>query len=225
MGKVIGGIVGAVGGLVGANKQAKAAKSATRAQSRAAANELALYRDIFETTTENQQPFIDAGHLGNQALLFELGLGAAPNVNGQPFGGFQESQDFKFGLQTGVDAIDASASARGNLFSGSTLTALNKFGQDYGSLRRSEYLSRLGALSGQGQQATQALANSANAFSQGAGSALSSIGNAQAAGAIAQGNAFAGGLNAVTQGIGQIVGGIGGTPVPTVSPFGPGGFY
>lgn len=225
MGGIIGGVVGAVGGLLGAKKQSDAAKSATRAQSRAAEGQLQLHRDIFEQTKENQEPFIQAGQRATAGLEFELGLGPRP----ENYLGFEKTGDYNFGLQQGIDAIDASAANRGNLFSGATLTDLNKFGQDYASLRRSEYLSRLGALSGQGMAGTQALANSANAFAQGAGSAMAGLGNAQAAGAIAQGNAFSSGLNAVTTGIGQIVGGIpglaGGGSVPTLSPYGPGGFY
>lgn len=137
---------------------------------------------------------------------------------GRTFGGFQETQDYTFGLNEGIRAVDASAAAAGSLNSGATLQALNEFGQNFASLRRAEYLNRLGGLSGAGQNATNALASSAQAFGVGAGNALASLGNARAAGAIGQGNAFASGLNTIGSLAGMFTGlGGGGGVNPAVA--------
>ena len=75
MGEIIGSIAGA---FIGAS----ASKKASRAQAGAAEDQLDLQRDIFETTAANQAPFIEGGTLALEALLFELGLGDAPEFGG-----------------------------------------------------------------------------------------------------------------------------------------------
>ncbi len=130
---------------------------------------------------------------------------------GTTFGGFQESPGFKFGMQQGINAVDASASASGSLFSGSTLQALNEFGQGFASLGRGTFLDRLAGLVGSGQNATNALASSGSAFAAGGSEALAGLGNAKSAGTIGFGNALTGGLNSLATTLGAFNFGGGGS--------------
>lgn len=78
----MGGIAGAIGTIGGAAIQASAAKKASGQQADAAKDTLDLQREIFETVEANQAPFIEGGTLALDALLFELGLGDAPEFGG-----------------------------------------------------------------------------------------------------------------------------------------------
>jgi len=309
----MGGIAGAIGTIAGAAIEANASKKAAKQQAAAAQASLDLQRDIFESTEANQAPFIEGGQLALDALLFELGLGDAPEFGGtsqftvgernfetrseadtflqsererfarvnapkpqieinekdggfrvlsaepfpatfdtsqfggvDPFGlsvvdnstagqtfqGFQESPGFKFAKQQGISAVDASAAAGGNLFSGSTLQALTEFGQGFASQERGAFLNRLSNLTGGGQTAVGQLGLSAASFGTGAASALAGLGNAQSAGTIGVANAFTGGLNSLATQAGAFDfggffggGATGGaaapvfSPIPTPSPF------
>lgn len=70
------------GTLLSAGIGAASAKSAGDKQAKAGRQALGFQQQVFETSTENQQPFVDAGHDAVAALLFELGLGPAPRVGG-----------------------------------------------------------------------------------------------------------------------------------------------
>lgn len=120
-------------------------------------------------------------------------------TGGTPYQGFQKSQDYLFGLNQGTSAVEASAAARGGLFSGAAMRDLNTFAQDYGSQRRGEYLNRLGGLADTGLSAAQMSGNASTNAAAGVSNALAARGNAQAAGAIGVGNAF-------NQGIGNALG-------------------
>lgn len=64
-------------GAAGANKAAKA-------QSKAADQQLALQREVYDDTTSRFAPIYDDGSLARQAYMYEMGLGAAPTIGGQP---------------------------------------------------------------------------------------------------------------------------------------------
>lgn len=120
-------------------------------------------------------------------------------TGGTPYQGFQKSQDYLFGLNEGISAVEAGAAARGGLFSGAAMKDLNTFGQDYASTRRNEYLNRLAGLADTGLSAAQMSGNASTNAAAGVSNALAARGNAQAAGAIGMGNA-------INQGIGNALG-------------------
>ncbi len=127
----------------------------------------------------------------NFATLQEAQAYANANrTGGQTYGGFQKSQDYLFGLNEGTNAVQASAAARGGLFSGAAMKDLNTFAQDYGSQRRDQFLNRLGGLADTGLSAAQMSGNASTNAAAGVSNALSNIGNAQAAGAVGVGNAW-----------------------------------
>ena len=158
----------------------------------------------------------------------------------KPFTGadLQNEPGFKFGLEQGVQARDRSASSRGGLYSGATLAALERYGNDYGSTKFGEAFNRdqiaknqnfnmLSGVAGTGQTATSQLGTLGATMAQNNGQNMIGAGNAQAAGSLAQGNIWG---NAVNQ-LGSYARGRtwGGGSVPynadTTIPMQPGGGY
>ena len=117
---------------------------------------------------------------------------------GTAYQGFQATPGFQFALDQGNNSINALAGARGGLNSGRTLQDLSTFNMGMANQEYGNFLNRLTGMSGQGFAAAGAQANAATNAAQGTSNALAGIGNAQAAGAIGQGNAWTGALNNLT---------------------------
>jgi hypothetical protein len=74
-------ILPVVGGLLSASS----AKKAASAQTDAAGNQLALYRDIYNQTRQDNRPRVKLGNTADKILAFELGLSdKAPIIGAQP---------------------------------------------------------------------------------------------------------------------------------------------
>ncbi len=67
-------------------------------------------------------------------------------------------------LERGIEAIDASAAAKGQGFGGDTLRALNEFGMENHQLNRQQYLNNLSGVGQQGFQGAQGLLGTSNAM-------------------------------------------------------------
>jgi hypothetical protein len=134
-------------------------------------------------------------------------------VNGQDFATLQEAQNYananqtggtpwewqqtpgyQFRMDQGLDALDASAAARGGLYSGAAMQDALKFGQDYASNEYGNIFNMLGGLSTTGMNAAGMNASAAQNTANGVSNALAGIGNAQAAGAIGGANAWSNAL-------------------------------
>jgi hypothetical protein len=118
----------------------------------------------------------------------------ANRTGGTEYGGYTKTPGYDFRLQQGQDSLQAGAAARGGLYSGAAMRDLTKFGQDYGSNEYGNYLARLGARADTGMGAAQMSGQASQQAAAGVSNALGNIGNAQAAGAIGQANAFTGGM-------------------------------
>ena len=116
-------------------------------------------------------------------------------TGGREYQGYEATPWYDFQLDQGIRAIDQSAASSGNLFSGNTMKRAQGYGQNLASGEYQNYLNRVtaGAQGGQAAAGNQAAAG-AN-YAAGASNALANMGNAQAAGAIGQGNAIMGGIN------------------------------
>lgn len=73
-------VLGVGSALIGGASASKAAK----AQKQAADAQVALQREIYDDTTQRFEPFYDNGLLALKAYLYEMGLGPAPTIGGQP---------------------------------------------------------------------------------------------------------------------------------------------
>lgn len=260
-------VAGAAVGLVGAGMQADAAGDAADAQSESAARTDATNRYIFDTQTELQKPFRDAGVTANNRLMHMLGIGRDPSAGtagmsyeqvlamadadhrqkygigiddidqnvanawkeqmragaasgGDPnsIGGqwgsllknfsmadFEKDPGYQFRMDEGMRGVQGGAAARGNLLSGAAQKALQKYGQDYASnefsnayqrdtANKTNQYNRLAGIVNSGQGASNQISNAAGQYAQNTASNNAALGNAQAAGAIGQANAWSNGL-------------------------------
>ena len=180
-----------IGTAIGGVAQASAAKSAARAQRGAAERQVDLAERVYEEQKGMFQPYYQAGTNALGALQYELGMGDQP----EGYQGFRATPGYQFRFGEGQRAIDTSAAARGQLFSGNTLRALTQYGQGVGSAEYGNYMNRLSGLTGAGQSAAGQQAAAGGAYGQQAGQAFGAMGNAAAAGAIGGANALTGAIN------------------------------
>ena len=124
---------------------------------------------------------------------------ANANKTGGTEWSWQTTPGYDFRMQQGLDAIDASAAARGGLYSGAAMQDAMKFGQDYGSAEFGNVFNMLGGLSANGMNAANMSGAASQNAANGVSNALGAQGNAAAAGAVGQANAW-------NQGIGNALG-------------------
>lgn len=184
---IIGGVASVGSALIGAN----AAKKGAKAQERAADQQAAIQREIYQDTKDRFQPYEQAGGRGLDAYMYEMGLGERP----EDYGGFTATPGYDFRFQQGTDAVNALAGAQGGLHSGRTLQALTQFGQGIASDEYSAHMARLGGLADMGQASAGNQAQAGNAYAAGMSNALANKGNAQAAGYAGVANAIQGGIS------------------------------
>src|SRR5258708_37761878 len=136
-----GALIGAIGSNLAAGKQASAAKSAQQLEFQSQQNALDFQKQEFATQQGNLAPWIQQGQgavstlggLQNQALA---GQGPLAPWTGQ----FQaptsaqaaQEPGYKFALEQGTNALTNSAAASGNLLTGNTGEALQRYGQQFG---------------------------------------------------------------------------------------------
>ena len=95
-------------------------------------------------------PYIEDGLAAQNALAFESGIGERP----QGYQGFQGSGGYQFRLKEAQRALEASAAARGGLYSGATGQRLMDRTQEFASQEYDNYYNRLARMAGRGQDAS-----------------------------------------------------------------------
>lgn len=237
---VAAGVVaaGAIGAATSANAakkagktQANAALSAAELQYKSSQEQLALQRQIYNDQRGIYAPAatLGAGALARQSIM----AGGDPNqarqyyadqtkaLNGTP--GQDPGLDsytsqswmttdpgYAFRLNQGTQALERSAAARGQLFSGATGMALDRYAQDYASNEFMNAFNRLGAISGTGQTATQNIGSAGQNYAQSGTATMQYGADAQANGLYRAGSARASGY----QGAGQAWGNFWSDTVP-----------
>lgn len=123
---------------------------------------------------------------------------------------FEADPGYEFRRTEGMRGVEGSAAARGNLLSGAAQKAIQKYGQglasqEYGNAYsrynadQTNQYNRLAGVVNTGQGATNQVSNAAGQYGAATASNNAALGNAQAAGAIGQANAW-------NQGIGTALG-------------------
>lgn len=210
---IIAAGVGAAGKVAGGAIASSGSKKAADVQDRAAQEDRALQREMFQKQIELQEPFRQAGLTAQQQIMQLLGIGGDKTAAGygslaQPFGTeqFQQDPGYAFRQSEGVKALERSAAARGGLLSGSTMKGIQRFGQDLASqeyqnafnryqVERAARLNPLQSLMGSGQSAANVLTGAAGQTAQAQGQSIYNAGQARASGYIGSSNALASALS------------------------------
>jgi len=247
----IAGGIGAAGSLGGAALESNAAGNAASAQvsgadyaaqlqAEEAQNALNFQEQEWNTQQQNLAPWLKAGGQGLSQLETLLGVGGnktAPGY-GSLTQGFtpptleqaEQYPGYQFGLGQGEQAIQNSAAAKGNAFSGNTAEALNNYAQNYAQQDYSNVYNqsfntfennqlnqynRLAALSGVGQQTGTALGSEGEAaasntsgidlaLGQQLGTDAQNATAAEASGYIGSANAYGGALSGTSTNLTQL---------------------
>jgi hypothetical protein len=187
---IAAGTIGAIGSIgsaaIGSNAastaagvQANAELNAQQLQAKEAQDALDFNKQQYQTTLTNEQPYLDAGGKGLNALEYGLGVGGTPNGSGVGSGslttpyqsfsaptGLTEANDpgYQARLALGTEALQKSAAARGSVLTGGTAKALDTYGQDYASNEYGNVYNR--ALNTYGTNAGNYYTGQQNAFTR-----------------------------------------------------------
>lgn len=208
---IVGGaVVGAYASNKAADKQAKAAGEASDAQVMANRETIAFQEEVFEQQREDNAPWREIGGESLKELRAGIDSGDFDMSNFR----FKTDPGYQFRRQEGINALDASAAARGRLQSGAQARAVTRYGselasQEYGNAFnrertiRGDRFNRLATLSNVGQVANQADQNARTNMANNVTQATQATGNALAQGAINKGNARASAYQGTAQAVNQ----------------------
>ena len=211
--------LGAGASILAGKSQEKAAGKSADAQVQANRENIAFQKKIFEQQREDNAPWREIGAQSLKKL--QAGVEAGSFTPGRFDFNFSEDPGFAFRKQEGINALDASAAARGRLQSGAQARAVTRFGSDLASQefnnafnrdlatfrtnasRKQGQFNRLASLSNVGQVANQADQSARQQLASNVGQSTRETGNALAIGAIQQGNARASAFQGTAQSINQ----------------------
>jgi hypothetical protein len=185
-GAVLSGVGSVVGGVLGAN----AAEDAAETQSQAAANALALQREMFEYQKGLLEPYRTAGTKALERLSGAMGLGG-PGSQQQML---EMDPGYGFRLGEGLKALERMQASRGNFLSGGALKAGQRFAQDTASQEYGNAYNRLANIAGLGQTAGTQMGGAAAGFGTSAGNIMGQEANALAAGRMGRASAYTGAI-------------------------------
>lgn len=184
--------LGVGGALYSANKSKKdAANAATAATNQGNQAAIEEQRRQFDKIQELLAPYVGAGTgaLGQQQALIGLG---GQDAQQKAIDAIRNGSEFQALNQEGQNAILQNAAATGGLRGGNTQGALAKFSPALLSELINQQYGRLGGLTSLGQNSAVGVGNAGIQTGNNIAGLLQSIGNANAAGALAKGQANAG---------------------------------
>lgn len=197
--------VGAAGSYFGAREQAKAAREAAAAQERIARENIAFQRDMYNQNVERMDPWVQYGSEQRNALA-ELMPSLTSRYDMAKYMAGPEYQNIMAQTDRERNALMAKSAASGMYGSG---TMANQLQQNAAYLGQQGYQQGLQNFTGQNRSIYDMLNTGSNVGSQAAGQqgnygtqlsnqvgqSLGNIGNAQAASAVGQGQAWGGMMN------------------------------
>lgn len=218
MADAITATVGAVAGIGSSVIGARSADKAADASADASKASIKAQVDMFNRVDATLKPFREGGQKAFLAYLGETGVkgfekyktGDMPQIMERDQ--FENTEEYQFGLEQGMDALEGTAAARGGLLSGKAVQEAQQFGQEYGLSKYEDYRSRMIAeqqrhlqnLFGAAQVGQASAARTGSIGAQtGAGIAQSHLqaGAAKAEAAIAKGQAISGGFGDLATGV------------------------
>jgi len=186
-----------VSGIMGSS----AARRAGQAQAAAIREATALQREMYNTSRKDLSQYREVGG----RYTGELDRSMPELTKSFTMSDFNKDPGYDFRMEEGAKALERSASARGGLMGGAAGKAMSRYGQDYASNEysnaynrfnsdRDQRFSKLSNLANMGQSAAAGSAQAAQNFGEQAGKNIIGGGDAQAASAIAGGNAWSGAI-------------------------------
>jgi hypothetical protein len=125
----------------------------------------------------------------------------ALGIGGSGITGLTNEPGYQFGLTQGQTALQNQLTARGMRNSGAAAMAAARYGNDYATTKYDAAVNRilnpLQSLAGLGQSGANTIAQAGGNYANTVGNNLTSLGNAQGAAAIAQGNTWGNALNQI----------------------------
>lgn len=200
----------AIGGSLISADANRSASNKARGSTKAADE---LQRLMYEQTRQDNMPALQARNNALAQLQQLLGVGGDPKaanygVLNKAFTGADMLKEpgYQFGLTQGTQALERSAAARGGLYSGATMKALQRYGQDYAGTKfneaftrsrttRGDMFDRFASLAGLGQTGASQMAGSGQNYANQVGSNQIGLANFQGAAGIHQGNQISNGMN------------------------------
>lgn len=163
---------------------------------------------------DRQFPATAAAQAEQDALKVRQAQAAATTPKNALFGsllrpwtpaGIEQDAGYQFNLAEGTKALDNSAAARGNLYSGAQMKAAQKFGQGLANTYANDYFNRdaaqkdrtfnyLSGISGTGQAATNQVSAAGQNYANMFGQNVTAGANARASGMVGAANSLSNGL-------------------------------
>lgn len=196
---VAGGV--AVAGLAGAAMSSRSADKASDAQVAAADRGIDEQRRQFDMIQGLLKPYVNAGTGALTAQQNLTGLNGN-DAQAAAIAALQASPQFTSAQKLGETSILQNASATGGLRGGNTQAALGQFSPALLSATINDQYAKLGGLTSIGQNAAAGVGNAGMATGNNVTNLLQQQGAAVAGGALAQGRADAGYINAFGTGLG-----------------------
>ena len=204
----VAGAVVVAGSLGSAYMQSQAASKAAGQYAQSAERGLQYNQSMFDTINAQNAPYRATGERGANLYnqLADTGyLTNQPSMDDMT----RLMPNYQFGLSQGMGALNSQMNASGGLVGGNAIQGAQQFAQGYAGnslldafnayqANRSNVVSNVNALTGVGQNANAITSTAASGATANASNLLSSIGNAQAAGTMGQANAYASGLNNIS---------------------------
>ncbi|KAF1692652.1 hypothetical protein [Pseudoxanthomonas koreensis] len=163
----VGGAV--VGGAINLYGQ----KKADAAQQKGIDQATAEQRRQFDLSRQDQQPWLHAG----QNALTQLQA-----LNSGDFSSFNNSPDYQFARDQGLQGLDRSAAARGGLWSGGADADRMQYASGLATQNYGNYYNRLSSLAGLGQTTASGLGTLGQGYANNMGNLAIDGANARASG-------------------------------------------
>lgn len=192
-GDILGAVGTAAGALIGGKKSKKAGNTAASGYDAAAGE----YRNALGAAQGYMQPYSAAGIAGLDNLN---------KVNSGDYSGFNASPDYQYALKEGLAGVEGSAAARGGLYSGNAMRALQATGSGLASQNLNNYRNALMGQIGIGQNAAGTLTNAGFNAAQGISQGLTGSSDARASGIVGKSNAMQTGISELGTLAGNVLG-------------------
>jgi len=189
-------LIGALASLGSSLIGAYSAQSAADAQAKAIKQAAKIQRQNYLDAQALLQPSINAGNTARGYQLGALGLPGDISYD-EVMQAFRTSPGYEFARSQGLEGVQTSAAAGGQLFSGKTLKDLNKYSQGIADQEFGTWYDRLGGMSGSGQSAAGNLVNAGT-------NTANSLSNLAVQGGDARASSYGTMAGAINTGIGSL---------------------